>query len=444
MFKKNDLIDNKYVVEGLCSKSGGMGEILHVKHVKVFYEYDIVLKYCKGNSDEHLKRFKREVRLLSEFKNNSKIAQVVDSNLEYDPPYFIMKYYPNGDLLHHAINLRYSLVDQEKVFLQMIDCVQELHSRNKFHRDIKPQNFLVNGNQIVVSDFGLSTETGSHTAFTSSSNSWGTQGYIPPEFISGGFKHADAAGDVFMLGKTFYVLLTKNDPQHLFEEGIPAPIFHIIERCCRNIKTQRYQSLSELKQSIVAAYDVLLGRSEGVDTVKQLLMAIRDRSEQESKFLSKEIITFVEQLAIIEETDQIRICFEIHDKFFGVIKQKSVINSLPIFLSVYEKMVEDQSYSWSYAEDIANHMKTIFMGDDVPVVQKTLALDLAIRAARYMNRFAAMNTCKEMITSVVDQSLGLEVASLILTLDGTFVTSTEPSECKNRTVANALRQISDN
>lgn len=62
---------------------------------------------------------------------------------------------------------------QEKCFLQMIDCVQELHTKGEFHRDIKPQNFLVEGEQIVVSDFGLSMEIGSNTAFTRSSVFWG-------------------------------------------------------------------------------------------------------------------------------------------------------------------------------------------------------------------------------------------------------------------------------
>ena len=59
-------------------------------------------------------------------------------------------------------------------------------------------------------NFGLiSTEIGSETGFTRSSAYWGTHGYIPPEFLTGGFKHADAPGDVFMLGKTFYVLLSQ-------------------------------------------------------------------------------------------------------------------------------------------------------------------------------------------------------------------------------------------
>lgn len=115
-----------------------------------------------------------------------------------------MRFCTDGDLLTIAHEFRVSFATQESFFLKMIDCVQELHARNEYHRDIKPQNFLREGDQLVVSDLGLSTELSSATAFTNSSVWWGTHGYIPPEFQQGGFKHADAAGDIYMLGKTFY------------------------------------------------------------------------------------------------------------------------------------------------------------------------------------------------------------------------------------------------
>ena len=98
---------------------------------------------------------------------------------------------------------------QEYWFTRMIDCVSELHQNDIIHRDIKPQNFLIDGEGLVVSDFGLTTEIGSSTAFTQSSAWWGTHGYIPPEFMAGGFKNADATGDIFMIGKTIYCLLIR-------------------------------------------------------------------------------------------------------------------------------------------------------------------------------------------------------------------------------------------
>jgi serine/threonine protein kinase len=131
MFNSGDIIDAKYRVDGLCSDIGGMGAILFVTPVNLRPGFQVVLKYCKDNNEEQLKRFCREVRLLASFKDNSKVVQIVDQNLEHDPPYFIIKYYPDGDLSNLAPQLRVSYEVQERSFLQMIDCLQELHSRNE-------------------------------------------------------------------------------------------------------------------------------------------------------------------------------------------------------------------------------------------------------------------------------------------------------------------------
>ncbi len=441
MFDIGEVIDGKYRVDGLCSDSGGMGVILFVTPLKTKPPFRIVLKYCRDNNEEQLKRFRREVRLLASFEGNSKVVQIVDRNLEHDPPYFVMKHYPDGDLSKRDTQLKASPKAQEQCILQMIDCVQQLHSRNEFHRDIKPQNFLLEKEQMVVSDFGLTTELGSETAFTRSSMWWGTHGYIPPEFLAGGFKHADAAGDIFMLGKTMYVLLTGREPIYLVEDDIPAPLFHIIERCCSIAKVNRYQSLAELKQSLVAAYDLLLGRGGGFGKVKQILSAIEERLQQERQYKVDEVSEFIEQLSLLGESDQILVCKELTQSFFSVIGQEPVARQLPGFLTIYEKLVERYDYSWSYAETIADNMKAVFDGDGVSAGEKAHALDLAIRAAYHMNRFAAMATCRSIVTSVRDEALGLSIASVLLKNQCTFISDTELSECQSESIRNALRQI---
>ncbi len=441
MFEVGYIFSGKYRVEGLCSDTGGMGTILHVTPLHADSGCALVLKYCKDANEEQLKRFSREVRLLGTFQGNTKVVQLIDQDLDHNPPYFVMKYYPDGDLFKLASRLRGSYEFQEQCFLQMIDCVQELLARNKFHRDIKPQNFLLEGNQIIVSDFGLTTEIGSDTAFTRSSIWWGTHGYIPPEFLNGGFKHADATGDIFMLGKTIYVLITGRDPLYLVGDDVPPPLFHIIERCCSTSKSSRYQTLAELKQSLVAAYDVLIGRAGGIGRAKQLLTAIEDRLQQAQQYHTEEVAEFLEQLALLDGTEQIRICKELSPRIFSVLGQPPLAGRVPGFLSIYEKLVESQDYGWSYAETIADNMRLIFKAQAVSLVEKAHALDLAIRAATYMHRFAAMNTCQSMVSSVRDDALGFQVASILLKNRGTFIAEMETSECHSDAIANALRQI---
>ncbi len=442
MYETGAIIDGRYVVEGVCNDSGGMGALLFVRDTNKDHGYQLVMKYCRETAEEQIKRFQREVRLLAEYEGNSKVVQLIDFNVEHEPPYFVMRFYENGDLTNLIEELSGNAEQQEIIFHEMIDCVSELHSRSQFHRDIKPQNFLIGENGIHVSDFGLSMEVDSGTGFTRSSMYWGTPGYIPPEFLThGGFKNADASGDVFMLGKSFYVLLTKRDPMYLLADGIEAPVFHVIERACAINKGHRYQSLSELRQSLVMAYDVVLHRGGGLGETQQLLSAINDKLEQEQQYSSAQVIEFIEKLALLEHSDKIRMCFEIDRRFFVAVRQPPVVQHMPEFLSVYKEMIESEDYGWSYAETIAGNMKTLFFGEDVPIKQKAVALELAIDAAYRMNRYAAMDTCRAMITGITNEELGNEVASVILRSNHTFIQTIELSECKSEQVRAAINTL---
>lgn len=442
MFDIGEIIDGKYYIDGVCSDSGGMGAILHVTQLIDPPEYPLVLKYCRNSDDEHLKRFRREVRLLSEFSGNSKVVQIRDKNLDAEPPYFVMRFYADGDLIQLIPELQASYALQEQYFLKMIDSIQELHTHNEYHRDIKPQNFLREGDRLVVSDLGLSTEVLSVTAFTRSSVWWGTHGYIPPEFQQGGFKHADAAGDIYMLGKTFYVLLTGREPAYLMQDGVPPPLFHIINRCCSLSKTARYQTLSELKQSLVASYDVLLNRAGGV--LQELFSAIKDRLATNNQYEAEEVSRFVEQLALADEDDQKQVISELPEMFFSAISQEPLANSLTVFLSIYEVYVDGASYSWVHAEIIASRMNRVFKTKTVPIQTRALALDLAIRAAYHMNRFAAMNSCKSMVKTISEEDLALNVVPIIFKQEAAFLSDIEPSDCSNDAIRNAIRTIRNN
>ena len=302
MFRIGELIDGKYQVTGICSESGGMGAVLFVNPA-IPHPFPLVLKYCRETADEHVQRFRRETRLLASYAGNSRIVTIVASNPDYDPPYVVMRYYPEGDLASAAPKIRSSHNYLEYIILQMIDGLHELHSRGHYHRDIKPQNFLLDGSTVVVSDFGLSTEIGSETAFTRSSAFWGSHGYIPPEFLSGGFKNADATGDIFMLGKTIYAIATGRDPLYIMQGELPAPIFHVIDRCCSINKQQRYQCLADVRQSVVAAFDVILNRGGGLGRAKQLLSSIEDRLAREQRYDPLQLRDFIE---VLEDHDDLQ------------------------------------------------------------------------------------------------------------------------------------------
>jgi hypothetical protein len=312
----------------------------------------------------------------------------------------------------------------------MIDCVAQLHDRGVLHRDIKPQNFLLGNGTMVVSDLGLCSEKESLTAFTRSSQWAGTPGYLPPEYINGGFKEANASTDIFMLGKSFYAILSGRDPMYLVPDDLPPQLFPILERCCAVSKISRYQSLSSLKQSLAAAFDVLLGRAVGPGKVYALLRSIADRLRTSQQYQPDEVSQFVEGLAILEADDQHKVCLELPAEAFSVLSQSLVQKHLAQFLAIYRGMAEEATYSWSFAETIADHMKVLFEAADTSATDKAEALRVAIIAAVRQNRFAAMDICKAMIVRIDEDELAQRVHDVLIAHDAHFIQHIEPKECK--------------
>jgi serine/threonine protein kinase len=442
-FDIGNVIDKRFEVEGLCSNSGGMGALLFVKDLSQQSNTKLVLKYCKIDDPEYITRFKREVRLTKKFENNPKVVNILHSNTEFVPPYFVMEYYENGDLTNMANDLKNNPILQEQILCSMIDCIQELHSQAIFHRDIKPQNFLIGEKkEVLVSDFGLGVEPDSTSRFTDTQLAWGTHGYLPPEFSEGGFKYADAKGDIYMLGKSFYTLLSKKSPEHLQSGEFNPILYSVIEKACNLNKDARHHDLEELKQSIIMAYNAILGRGKSPYTeALALLNEITTEPKTFHSYTSEKIISFLQKLAFNNEDEQRVICAELPRPFFTVLIQKEFSKYLENFLKIYQVMVEKADYSFHFAETIAKNMQIIFNGQDVNNNLKALSLEVAVRSAYLMNRYDAMDVCNTMICSVNDNNLGMYVSAVIMKSNYDFIQNIEPSSCKCESIISAISAI---
>lgn len=105
--KLGEVIDQRFKTVGLCSAAGGMGTILFVEDLSN-PESKLVLKYCKAQDEKLRKRFAREVRLLDGFRGNPLVAQIHYFNVVREPPYYVMEYYPEGDLTKMPAQLKHS------------------------------------------------------------------------------------------------------------------------------------------------------------------------------------------------------------------------------------------------------------------------------------------------------------------------------------------------
>jgi serine/threonine protein kinase len=179
-----NIVDERFKIIEPFEHRGGMGEIYIVEDLNKEFNNKIIMK--RSQELENIPRFKKEIKIMIRLSNSSKIAKILYSNLESDNPYYIMKFYKNGSLrdFHNPSSLKDDFELQKQVFLEMIETIQVLHDKNKFHRDIKPDNFLIDDDvNIIVTDFGLSVDLNStSTRITKTEEAYGTEGYYPPEF----------------------------------------------------------------------------------------------------------------------------------------------------------------------------------------------------------------------------------------------------------------------
>ena len=441
MFIPGTIIASRFLVHGLCSSAGGMGTIVFVSYVGTHGPF-FALKFCNSEAIEIVARFRREVRVMQQFRGNPFVVPIIEANLEHSPPFFVMPYFEYGDMKACGAHARHDLITLESYFYRMIDCIAELHSCGVMHRDIKPQNFLVGAAGIVVSDLGLCSQPGSATAFTRSSAVWGTDGYLPPEFLHGDFKHAEPSGDIFMLGKTFYSILCDRNPAYLLPQDIPPALFAVIERCCVPRKEDRYSDLRALRNSLKVAFDATLGRVLGNGNAYDSLRRLMDMVQGKAPVVISEFSDFVEHMGMLPAADKVRICLNLNAELIAWVSQYVVPHGvISSFLDSYGEMTNNATYEWHFAEVIADNMKALFNSPFVSNANKANAFKLAAVGAYRQNRFAAMDTCAALLESVADPELGQRLHDVVVELSFDFMTRWTDIQLRSPAIRAGLDEV---
>jgi predicted Ser/Thr protein kinase len=243
----------------------------------VYRGYDLVLgrvvaiKLLRdqfGSDQNFLLRFNREAQSAAKL-THPHIANVYDVGHDHDTHYIVMEFV-NGPNLKDLIRRQgpFSVEGAAFILRQVAEALDAAHRHGLVHRDVKPQNILVDENgQAKVVDFGIAKGI-SDSNLTEAGTGMGTVHYVSPEQARG--ERATPASDIYSTGIVLYEMLTKQLPfdadtpvgvamQHVsavppspreFNPSIPPGVEEIVLRALAKNPNDRYPTASALAAAL--------------------------------------------------------------------------------------------------------------------------------------------------------------------------------------------------
>jgi serine/threonine protein kinase len=269
---KGKVLNGRYQIIDLID-AGGMGLVYKGQDKKTGNTVAVkILKPEYAKQEEYVSRFKKEASAASSLKHKN-IVRVADSGNDGDVHYIIQEYVEGKTL--KSVILENGAMDYQKAIRIMIDicsAMEYAHMKGLVHRDIKPQNILIDKSGIVkVTDFGIAKDVSSTTLTSLDSGIMGSVHYFSPEQAKG--EKVDNRSDIYSLGIVFYEMVTGALPftgdtsiaiaiKHLSDTvkppreinaAIPKSVNNIIVKATRKDKELRYPSAGEFKDDLLKA-----------------------------------------------------------------------------------------------------------------------------------------------------------------------------------------------
>ncbi len=228
---------------------------------------------------DQLERFRQEARAVAKLSHPNVVA-VIDAGEDGGHPYIVFEYV-EGETLKQRI-ARVGALDTQEALAYAIEIARGLtvaHARNMVHRDIKPQNVLIDAEgRAKLTDFGISRQL-EQDGMTATGRVLGTTDYVAPEQAMG--HPVDPRSDIYSLGVVLYEMLVGQVPFHAdsqvgvamkhVNEDLPdvqqrrpeisAATALVVERATDKDPHQRYQQVGEMIDDLSTALEVEAARA---------------------------------------------------------------------------------------------------------------------------------------------------------------------------------------
>lgn len=233
--------------------TGGMAVVYRALDQKTGQEVAVKLLRPEFERDEEfVRRFSHEAKAAAQVAHEN-IVNMLDVGFD-EVPYIVMEFV-RGQTLKDLIRSVGSIPPRQAVtmVLRILAAVDHAHRNNIVHRDIKPQNILVDeSGMIKVADFGIARVTNSSTMTATGDGSFfGSVHYISPEQARG--EKADEKSDLYSVGVVLYEMLTGQVPFDS-ESAVSIAIKHIGEtpRSIRELKPELPRALEQILQKALS------------------------------------------------------------------------------------------------------------------------------------------------------------------------------------------------
>jgi serine/threonine protein kinase len=278
---------------------GGMGTVYRVLDRTINEEIALKLLKPEVASDKYsIERFKNELKLARKITHKS-VCRMYDLNEEDGTPYITMEYVPGEDLKSLIKRAGKLSIEKAVTFaIQMGEGLAEAHKLGVVHRDLKPQNLMVDreGN-IHIMDFGIARLV--HVSeLTEKGVMIGTPHYMSPEQAEG--QPVEQRTDIYALGVILFEMATgqalfqgdsalsivvkhkseiPRNPRDLNDQ-VPESLSRLILKCLQKDKEQRYQNAQDLLTDLSA---VGISAEDGEANVRKTeIQAKEDRKHVKS------------------------------------------------------------------------------------------------------------------------------------------------------------------
>lgn len=257
-------ISDRYKILQLIG-GGGMSNVYLAHDMILNRDVAIkILRYDFSNEDELHRRFQREA-LSATSLTHPNIVSVYDVGDDGDLHYIVMEYVQGKTLKQYIQEFApISPARSVHIMKQLTSAIANAHENHIIHRDIKPQNILMDAEgNVKITDFGIAM-TLSATSFTQTNSVLGTVHYLSPEQARGGT--ATNKSDIYALGIVLYELLTGELPfsgesavsialKHLqtetpsvraFDATIPQSLENVVLKATAKDASHRYNTVEEI------------------------------------------------------------------------------------------------------------------------------------------------------------------------------------------------------